>query len=194
MNKAALRSHIRSQRNALSSLQQRTAASNLCNQIVKLPEYKRARHIALYFANDGEISPHHLGQTARSQQKKTYYPVLTRQQMIFRPYKGRQKLMKNRFNIPEPLPRYRARQVRELDIVFLPLVAFDEEGNRLGMGGGFYDRTFAFKNQSPFVRPLLIGLAHQLQQQGQLITEAWDIPLDMIATDKEVITVRHRRW
>src|SRR5690606_40461575 len=65
----------------------------------------------------------------------------------------------------------------------LPLVAFDARGNRLGMGGGFYDRTFARAPRARTLRPRLVGLAHHFQQVASLPAEPWDIPLDAIATD-----------
>ncbi len=76
-----------------------------------------------------------------------------------------------------------------LDIILLPLVGFDRYGNRLGMGGGFYDRTLARLNHCDMKRPLLIGLAHHCQEVEQLQTQSWDIPLDIIATDKELIRI-----
>lgn len=73
---------------------------------------------------------------------------------------------------------------------FLPLVAFDAKGRRLGMGGGFYDRAFAFKNKYKRLGPMLIGLAHSIQEVESLDVEHWDIPLDAIVTEKKVFTIR----
>ncbi len=72
----------------------------------------------------------------------------------------------------------------------MPLVAFDRHGNRLGMGGGFYDRAFAFKRNHPYIRPMLIGLAHGVQEEGILEAAPWDIPLRAVATDKEILVSR----
>ena len=69
----------------------------------------------------------------------------------------------------------------------MPLVGFDAAGNRLGMGGGFYDRTLAFMQRVPRPSPVLIGVAHQCQQEAQLPAAAWDIPLQLIVTDKKTI-------
>ena len=70
----------------------------------------------------------------------------------------------------------------------MPLVGFDEQGTRLGMGGGFYDRSFAFRRQRRhWTGPQLLGLAHGCQKVSQLPTAPWDIPLDGIASDHEVI-------
>ena len=97
----------------------------------------------------------------------------------------------NRFGIQEPAcsPRHWVR-AWQLDLILLPLVAFDESGNRLGMGGGFYDRSLAYRqSRTHSRRPRLIGLAHELQRVEQLATNSWDIPLDMIATEKRVFRI-----
>ena len=73
-----------------------------------------------------------------------------------------------------------------LSLVLLPLVAFDAKGNRMGMGGGYYDRAFEFKQKTLSYLPRLIGLAHELQKKEQLPTESWDIPLFAIFTDKKI--------
>lgn len=72
----------------------------------------------------------------------------------------------------------------------MPLVGFDATGNRLGMGGGFYDRSFAFKRIQPQQRPLLIGLAHSFQQLPQLPVASWDTPVDMVVTERAVFDFR----
>lgn len=92
----------------------------------------------------------------------------------------------NRFGIPEPKasPRQTLKAL-ELDLLLLPLVAFDSKGNRLGMGGGYYDRTLAHLNrQKGWRRPRIIGLAHELQRVDGLKNNAWDVPLDGIITDQ----------
>jgi len=148
----------------------------------------RAKHIALYIANDGEISPHYLAQWAKKCGKHVYYPTISaRNTLIFREYIKRGHLRKNRFSIPEPLPKCKAIPLLALDVVFLPLVAFDRTGNRLGMGGGFYDRSFAFKHHNPHIGPVMIGLAHSLQEVSALGTDSWDIPVTIIATDSGVL-------
>jgi 5-formyltetrahydrofolate cyclo-ligase len=68
----------------------------------------------------------------------------------------------------------------------LPLVGFDASGNRMGMGGGYYDRTFSFKSLKKGLRgPTLIGLAHEIQRVEELPVESWDIPLTAIVTDQK---------
>ena len=75
---------------------------------------------------------------------------------------------------------------RQLDVVIAPLVAFDESLNRLGMGGGYYDRTFAFRKRARVLRrPVLIGVAYSFQRVDRLQPENWDVPLDVVITEKE---------
>lgn len=95
------------------------------------------------------------------------------------------RLYRNRFRIPEPRQQARV-SARAMDAVLLPLTGFDASGNRLGMGGGFYDRTLAFKRRQRKTRPLLVGVAHACQQGPALPAEAWDVPLAMIVTDRGV--------
>lgn len=99
-------------------------------------------------------------------------------------------LVPNRFGIPEPQqgPAHKL-PTHLLDVVLMPLVGFDRAGSRLGMGGGFYDTTFAFKQQNPKGKPLLIGLAHSCQEVDSLQADNWDIPLGAIATEKEVLPI-----
>ena len=80
--------------------------------------------------------------------------------------------------------------LKYMDIIFVPLVAFDRNGNRLGMGGGFYDRALAFtQNSTNLSRPLLLGLAHHFQEVERLTSKKWDIPLNGILTDQEFIKI-----
>lgn len=90
----------------------------------------------------------------------------------------------NRFGIPEPRRSQRRLPPWLLQLVLMPLVGFDKRGGRLGMGGGFYDTTFAFKHQKMGARPTLIGLAHACQEVESLPLAHWDVPLNAIATDK----------
>ena len=106
----------------------------------------------------------------------------------------RQTLRQNRYGIGEPAGlRYCAIAPAQLDIVLLPLAGFDKNGGRLGMGGGFYDRCFAFKKRSAQQKPLLIGIAHHCQEVSALPVDNWDIGLDMIITDRAVIIPKRGR-
>ncbi len=100
-------------------------------------------------------------------------------------------MVTNRFGIPEPQARHGAHPARRLpawalDLILLPLVGFDDDGQRMGMGGGFYDRTLAFTRR-PGPRPHLIGLAHECQRVESLPVAPWDVPLDAIVSDARVV-------
>lgn len=121
-------------------------------------------------------------------EKMCYLPVLqTTDQLEFRLYKNPQSLNINRYGIPEPQIKCPSIDKLALHLVLVPLVAFDESGNRIGMGGGYYDRTFAAMRKYPARGPVLMGLAHACQQVDAIESDAWDIPMHYIATDEKII-------
>ena len=176
-----LRQQIRKTRANLTALQQQQAEDSITQQALALIEARNAQHIALYVSFDGEISTEKLIKTLWAQDKHVYLPVLhpfNPNHLLFLRYLPDTPMLKNKFGIWEPkLNVQNVLPLDELDILFTPLVAFDKQGNRLGMGGGFYDRTLQNWQNSSFIR---VGLAHQCQQVEQLPTEAWDVPLHQI--------------
>ncbi|HCW89157.1 MAG TPA: 5-formyltetrahydrofolate cyclo-ligase [Marinobacter sp.] len=194
--RAGLRKRLRRARNALSPQQQRHAAERLALNLLKLPDLNRARHIAVYLPNDGEIDPHPYMAAARRKGIRLYLPVLhplLQGRLVFSPWYDGIELVCNRFGIAEP-PFHTGlrRPPWALDAVLFPLVGFDEFGGRLGMGGGFYDRTFAFSRLRPRLAPKLIGLAHDFQKVEKLPVEPWDVPLHGIVTDEAWYPVSRR--
>jgi 5-formyltetrahydrofolate cyclo-ligase len=189
--KKQLRSELRARRRALNPTQQMQASIFLLRHLMKLPQFMRARNVALYMANDGEIDPKPIARQLWKMEKHCFLPVLRpdkRKDLWFVEYTPDALLTKNRFDIPEPDFRSQHKMPAQmLDVVLMPLVGFDRSGARLGMGGGFYDATFAFKQKKPAGKPALIGLAHSCQQVPSLATDTWDIPLFAIATDQEII-------
>lgn len=185
-----LRQQMRRARRALTAQQQKFAAQNLLGNISTLPEFIRADHIAIYLPADGEIDPRPLLERCWAMGKKTYLPVLhpiRHNRLWFAPYDASTPMTRNCYSIEEPrLDKAPRRPAWALDLVLLPLVAFDAQGGRMGMGGGYYDRTFAFSQRQKGLRgPALIGLAHELQRVDQLPVESWDIPLAGILTDRQ---------
>ena len=176
-----LRQQIRKTRANLAALQQQQAEDSITQQALVLIEERNAQHIALYVSFDGEISTDKLIKTLWAQDKCVYLPVLhpfSPNHLLFLRYLPDTPMLKNKFGIWEPkLNVQNVLPLDELDILFTPLVAFDKQGNRLGMGGGFYDRTLQHWQKSSFIP---VGLAHQCQQVEQLPTEAWDVPLHQI--------------
>lgn len=150
--------------------------------------FRQSKRIAFYHAVNGEIDPRPLLDEALSRGKTPYLPILRRDTVTglwFAPYQHNSKLQLNRFGIPEPVCVQRQLiKPWALDLVFVPLVAFDDQGHRLGMGGGYYDRTFAFKLQrSHLTGPVMVGLAHNLQHRPSIASNPWDIALDWVITE-----------
>ncbi|MGM0782569.1 MAG: 5-formyltetrahydrofolate cyclo-ligase [Pseudomonadota bacterium] len=189
-----LRRELRRRRRTLSTRQQRLAAEALCHRLRRLPEVKRARRVALYLPNDGEIDPQPLIPWLRRRGARVYLPVLrplSDNALWFVHYHRNTPMRRNRFGIPEPEARHGAHRARRqpawtLDLILLPLVGFDAQGNRLGMGGGFYDRSLAFTRRTG-PRPILIGLAHECQRVERLPAALWDVPLDAIVSDRRTV-------
>ena len=182
-----LREELRSKRKAINSKQQTEAAINLLKNILKLPIYLKAKYIAVYLSSDGEIDLQPLIHQSWAMNKKVYLPVLKpkSRELWFVEYTPQTELIANRFKIFEPDPNKNQKlPAHLLDIVFMPLVGFDNQGNRLGMGGGFYDSTFSFKKEKPKSKPLLIGVAHECQRVERMDVEEWDVGLDLVVTDK----------
>lgn len=191
MDKNTLRLEARKRRRNLTPIDQYKAAQALVAQLRRLPVYRCATHIAFYIANDGELNPAMALQHALMRKKNCYLPCLTgRNTMIFRRYTRTTKMVLNHYNIPEPQPRAVSIPANKLEIVLMPLVAFDRKGNRLGMGGGFYDRTFAFKKHSHLPKPVLIGLAHSVQEMDSLSINSWDVPMDFVVTEKGTMIIK----
>lgn len=185
-----LRARMRSRRRELSSFEQRQAAANMLRQLRNCLRYRLARRAAFYLATDGEIDPGPLLHHALAMGKSCYLPVLKplkQKELHFVRYRPGTPLKKNRYGIEEPaLPGSNIAVLNTLDIIFMPLVAFDRQGHRLGMGGGYYDRTL--RRLGTNTKPLRIGLAHGFQEVSHLPAAPWDIPLDYIVTERELIT------
>ena len=189
LSRPQLRRMLRKARRALTASQQRQAARGLYKQLAQQPLFRRAKHISLYLPTDGEIDPRLLLRAAQRQGKATYLPVLSawpRTKMVFQRVRPGEKLIPNRFRILEPRHNLaRQRKVWALDLVLLPLVGFDDVGGRLGMGGGFYDRSLAYlARRKDWRKPTLLGLAHECQKVERLAQASWDVPLQGTVTDK----------
>ena len=190
LSRPQLRRMLRNARRALTPSEQRQAAQGLYRQLAQHPLFRRAKHISLYLPTDGEIDPRLLLRAAQRRGKATYLPVLSawpRTKMVFQRVRPGDKLLPNRFRILEPrVNAQRQRQVWALDLVLLPLVGFDDAGGRLGMGGGFYDRSLAYlARRQSWRKPTLLGLAHECQKVESLAQASWDVPLQGTVSDKQ---------
>jgi 5-formyltetrahydrofolate cyclo-ligase len=188
MQSAQIRKRMRSQRLSLSPQTLKLHSQLLTKHLSSHKSFRYSRRIALYIACKGEMDPAPLLQMALESKKQVYLPLLNdhpANSMRFIRFRKGDRLINNRFGIPEPrLDHTNTISPWALDLVLVPLVAFDHSGNRLGMGGGYYDRTFAFKNQRRYWKgPRLIGIAHDFQQVDTLVKQPWDIPLDAVITE-----------
>lgn len=182
-----LRQRNRKLRADLDSTRLESAAAALAQRILSLPEYQQARRVAVYFAVNGEIGLNTVIDHALAEGKEIFLPNLDREALRFSPYFHAQKMRINRFRLPEPdVADSEMLAPEDLDLVLAPLVVFDSYRNRIGMGGGFYDRSFAFRKIPGHTRPVLIGVAHEIQKVDRIVPEEWDVQLDMIVTDQAI--------
>lgn len=189
----AIRMYIRTIRHAVTPQEENVAAQLLTNKTININHIYQSKHIGIYFPFDGEINTNLLIKTLLVMKKHIYLPILpisNTQCLLFSEYTLSTPLKRNRFNIYEPLNTDSFVSIKSLDIIFIPLVAFDEYGNRLGMGGGFYDRTLQKYPKYQFSY-IPIGLAYDFQKIPKqfLPIEQWDIKLSEIITP-----YHHWRW
>ena len=179
-----LRQRNRKLRAQLSTEALDEAASQLFERVCALPEFINASKIAAYSAVNGEISLSSVIDRALELGKQIYLPNLDLKSLRFSPYFHGQKMRINRFKLPEPdVSDDEMLAPEALDLVLAPLVVFDPQRNRIGMGGGYYDRSFEFRKQPERDVPALIGVAHELQKVDLLVPEDWDVRLDKVVTD-----------
>lgn len=190
--KARIRRELLSRRAALSPHLRHTAARQVARRAWRLPELARAARIALYLPVGAELDCTPILTGAWLRGRRIYLPVVTGGRLAFAPYAPDTLLADNRWRIPEPVVDPRQwKRARELQVILLPLVGFDAHGHRLGMGGGFYDRTLAFRSlRNQARRPHLIGLAYELQKVPALPVSTHDVRLDAVVTERALHRAR----
>jgi len=184
--KDIIRNTLKEKRASLSTDKITELSSKIARTVAKSETFKNANTVAYYHAVKGEANPSLL----KSTNKRFFLPVLSKQRdegLVFIEIDENTQFENNMFDIPEPYyDESKIVKANSLDLVIMPLLAFDKRGNRLGMGGGFYDRSFAFKKEYTG-NPILMGYAYSFQEVALLNAEPWDIPLDMIATEESLI-------
>lgn len=181
-----LRIQLRQRRRELPAAARIEAADQLATRLLSLPFAPRSGPVAGYWAMDGEIALHRW-QLALPQDVVYCLPVLHEQVLRFAPWRPGQPLRQNRFGIPEPdLDAADSLAAEQMALVVTPLVGFDDTGGRLGMGGGWYDRSFAFRHDHP-APPWLVGAAFAVQQVPAVPIAPWDVSVDAICTDASTI-------
>ncbi|WWP01716.1 MAG: 5-formyltetrahydrofolate cyclo-ligase [Candidatus Dasytiphilus stammeri] len=180
-----IRQQIRHLRQNLSLLDQQKSAAQISQIAINFRPVYQATNIAIFVSVDGEINTDQLIKQLWQHNKHVCLPVIYQvNQILFMQYTSVTLMIFNRFNIPEPLFDYRKiLPLETIDIIFIPLVAFDALGNRLGMGGGYYDRLLQHRHYYKF---LSIGLAYDFQQVAAIPITTWDVPLTALITPSKI--------
>lgn len=182
--KKALRATMKQIRSKVSISYRSTASAQICMRIRSLEQYRKAKRIALYSATNEEIDLNALWSSAPLQGKYCYFPCLNEDGLTlsFLPATPATVFKKNRHGILEPdVSHDLAMPAEELDLILMPLVAFDVRCTRIGMGAGYYDRTL--KDQKNCT---LFGVAYQFQRVNFIQAQPWDIPMDAVITQRAV--------
>ena len=190
IERARLRTELRARRRAIAAPDRIAAAQDLAQRLLALPDAPASGYVAGYWAMDGEIALH--AWQMQLPAGLTYcLPVLAEGDLLgFAAWRPGDPLVTNRFGIPEPdVGRSAMLPPASMALVVMPLVGFDVRCERLGMGGGWYDRTFARSSARPsdakVGRPLLVGAAFEVQRVDALPTAPWDVGLDAVCTERQ---------
>jgi 5-formyltetrahydrofolate cyclo-ligase len=188
-----IRKNMRVLRSQLSPSVQQQASKSICEHLQKLPIFLESQNIAFYWAINQEIDLFSLIQQALNMGKQCFLPVCNKNELNFSRYEKNTALQKNQFAIPEPMGGVTIAP-QDLELVFVPLLAFDSFGNRLGTGMGFYDRSFAFLNSQSRLKPKLLGVGYGFQQVQRLQAEVWDVRLDGVVSYNTNLEVNNLDW
>jgi len=178
--KTPLRSDLRRLRHRIPRAERGRAARLTARRLLQLRRVRRARRVAVYLSLPGELDTAPLIAALLRAGTRVYAPrVDCRDSMCFLPLATRQSVRRDALGLSAPRARRPRCPVRRLDVVILPLLGFDLHGNRIGMGAGYYDRSFGFRRVG--TQPWLIGYAYPQQQTGLIAAESWDVALDAVA-------------
>ncbi|MEO8401554.1 MAG: 5-formyltetrahydrofolate cyclo-ligase [Gammaproteobacteria bacterium] len=185
--KSECRKLLLAKRRAIKLDQRAFAAENAANLFAATQVFQQSQHIAAYYPTADEFDCLPLIKKIWEVKKNCYLPMLTSTlQLDFGSYQPDDTLHKNRYHIYEPTNTEKI-NIDLIDLVIIPLVGFDLQGNRLGMGAGYYDRTFGFLKHAIHKKCLLFGLAYEAQYFSTLPHDSWDVPLDGILTEEKVL-------
>jgi len=183
-NIAPLRKSALTARRSLSNESRDNASSKICDRITRSHEFMACKTIACYLPVNDEVDPTIVIERAWCAKKRVFAPVIDmRGTMIFRQITPDTKLERNFFDLWEPVSEPSV-SPRAIDLVITPVVAFDDQRNRIGMGGGYYDRCFSFlRHRRKWLRPKLIGVAFECQKVEEITPNPWDIRLYRLITE-----------
>lgn len=178
---------MRKKRYEVDASFRQSAAMSAVNLFLRESSFSSMKHIACYHSMSDEFDTAPLIHALLQANKKCYLPALNNKQLIFRRYEKNDALTQNAYGILEPLASAETIASSMLDLVIAPLVGFDLSGNRLGAGGGYYDKTFSFLKNVEKEKPFLLGLGYSFQEMSGFIAGDWDIKLDAILTEQRII-------
>lgn len=186
-NKRTLRKQARTARAALAPDYRRHAERQALRHALRAGLFLKGNRWSFYMPAGSEFDVLPLLNQALHMGKNCYLPITAHriaQPLRFARLDGRHGLTHSRYGIIEPHAR-KVMYARWLDVMLLPLVGFDNQGRRLGMGGGYYDATLAYlRSRRRWRKPLLVGVAYACQELREVPAEPWDVRLDMILTEK----------
>ncbi len=184
-----LRQRLADQRRALSPTERIVAAQGLRRSLEQLPEYLTDVRVAGYWATQGELPLNLAMAPLVTRGQQFLLPMIDGSKRLrFAPWKPGDAVQANRYGIPEPVAPIELLEPFQIDLVLVPLLGFDRGGNRLGYGGGYYDRSFAFLNEQVRpTEPLLVGIGYAFQELAEVGEQDWDVRLDFVATERELI-------
>ena len=179
-----LRADAGNARRSMTSSARSRASAQIANRFLNSRYFLGSRSIGCYVSTWDEVDTSEIIERAWRARKRIFLPVTAaRGQMVFRETLPATELAKNEYGLWEPVSGQRIDACR-LDVVVTPLVAFDDDGNRVGMGGGYFDRTFAFLgNRNRWLHPKLIGVAFECQRVPKIARNPWDIPVFRVITE-----------
>lgn len=187
MTKDQIREEILNLRKNQDISSKKKSELEIYNSVINWEYFKKAKNIGIYFATKHELDTNYIIKEILEKQKNCYLPVISNKENIFDFYLYNQniKLMPNKFDILEPEAKNENKiDINSLDMIFVPIVGFNENKERIGMGKGFYDRALA-NLSSNGNKTILVGLAFDFQKNDRIKAENFDIPLDFIITESK---------
>jgi 5-formyltetrahydrofolate cyclo-ligase len=188
-NKAELRRQLRRVRSAIPAARRRHCQRQAALKLLRWRRLRQAREISVYLSVRSELSTALLIELLLRRKRRLWVPVSSPGgRMRFAPLRRGGKLRTDALRLPRPVRGRPLRSARSLDLVVLPLLAYDARGRRLGNGGGYYDRALA----GAAARPLRVGYAYAAQEVNAVPFEPWDLRLDAVVTERGLRLFQHR--
>ncbi len=161
-----------------------SASAIIAEKVIRSHEFVAARSVACYLPMRDEVDPSRIIERAWRANKRVFCPVIENHgDMIFRQLDRDTTLQRSNFGLWEPVGSTSI-PAQQLDLVITPLVAYDKNNNRIGMGGGYFDRCFAFlRHRKRWLRPKLMGLAFECQKIEEIDANPWDVPLYCVVSN-----------